>query len=432
MLIKYIESALLLSTLLFMSGCSINSSKDISPLGISQNIDRYSDGLGDLNISLSSKEYYKNYFLPWHLQLPTKTLKEINWALSRYKNRECYGANLLPLKEDFFLSMKESINASKYATINKKAISLRELNIRALPTQEPLYMDPTKAGEGFPFDYLQNSTLHANKPLFVTHYSKNGEWVHVESSFTYGWVHSRDIAFVSDEEATKFENLPQAVVVQENIAIKDTKNSFYYKTKFGILFPIVLEDENSYRVLIADTYRGKELFKEVNISKKALHKGTLSFNKKNIKEVIVQLHGKKYGWGGLFGDRDCSSTLRDFYAPFGVWLPRNSSLQSRVGSVINIENLSIEDKIKKIKNDGVPFRTLLYKRGHIVLYTGVVNKKITVFQNMWGIKTKKSDIEGRYIIGRALFSTLEFGNDLEDYDNSGYIVKKLQSFNTLF
>ena len=61
-------------------------------------------------------------------------------------------------------------------------------------------MDPSLAGEGFPFDYMQNSIIAANKPIFISHYSKDREWAYIFSSFTSGWIKTGefDLILVSD------------------------------------------------------------------------------------------------------------------------------------------------------------------------------------------------------------------------------------------
>lgn len=54
--------------------------------------------------------------------------------------------------------------------------------------------------------------------------------------------------------------------------------------------------------------------------------------------------GQHYGWGGMFGLRDCSAMTRDLLAPFGIWLPRNSVAQARTGSVLPLEGMSTAEK----------------------------------------------------------------------------------------
>lgn len=411
----------------FFSGCSTH--KVLKPIYISQDATSYTKDL-DTNLSLSFSKYKEHYFAPWYQKEPTKSLKEISWAFTSYEDRENYGANLCLLKKSFFTKMRENANFKAYGSVNKIAITLDELDLRAMPTSQPLFADPKKAGEGFPFDYLQNSTIHQNKPLFVTHFSKDREWVHVESSFTYGWVKVKDIKFISKVQRDFILSHPLAVVQKENIAFYDKENRYVGKTKFGMLLSIVSESKTGYQV--AFLQRDKQEFSTVEISKDVIHKDILHFNKQNVTKILSQLLKNKYGWGGMNGERDCSSTLRDFYAPFGLWLPRNSSQQAKVGTVVSLDTLNEEERIVLIKKRAIPFRTLLYKHGHILLYVGYDKDDIIVFQNMWGIRTLKSGKPGRYIIGKALFSKLEFGENLEDYDSSKKMIEKLKSFNILF
>jgi hypothetical protein len=423
---------IVLIPLFFFYGCSystpINPDKN-KPTFISQDSIQYTKSL-DENLTLSFDNYKKKYFSPWHLEKSTIGIEEAGWAFKYNKVANNYGANLQPIEKDFFTKMREEVNFKEFGTLNRYAISLKELNIRALPTSKPLFKDPKKAGEGYPFDYLQNSTLHRFKPIFVTHYSKNREWVHVETSFTYGWIKREDIRFVSKNEIEYIESKPQAVVQKENVDFYDDKNRFLGRTKLGMLFSIVGESERKYRVAVLD--EKKNDFITTEIDKNVLHNGSLVFNKKNIDKILNIVLKNQYGWGGLNGERDCSSTIRDFYAPFALWLPRNSSQQAKYGEVHSLKGMSDREKLDFIKRYAIPFRTLIYKRGHILLYIGVEDFKVIVFQNMWGIKTKVDNKEGRYIIGKALFSTLDFGSDLDSYDNDSKMISKLRSINTLF
>lgn len=99
--------------------------------------------------------------------------------------------------------------------------------------------------------------------------------------------------------------------------------------------------------------------------------------------------------------------------------------------VISLENLSDEEKVKLIKEKAVPFQTLLYKKGHIVLYVGTYNDEIVVFHDTWGIKTKKDGIEGRIVIGKTIFSTLKLGKNQDYYDKDSELLRNLKSMNIL-
>lgn len=398
---------------------------------IPQNVKLFAQNVkGDKKFS--QKKYEKNYFKVWNYNKTRTTLQEAMWAHNTYKVGNTYGENLQLLKQSFYDALLQNANFKQFATLNRQAISLKHLNLRAMPTSEPILLDPNKAGEGFPFDYLQNSTIEANKPLFLSHYSKDRKWAFIESSFAYGWVKARSIAIIEKKYTDKWQKAEQLFVIKEGVSVYSKENQFLFKTRIGMMFALVDEDDESYKVLVISKDKDSmPLYVKAKIDKDVLSRGNLTFNTQNITKILKEVTSKNYGWGGIYGQRDCSSTLRDFYAPFGLWLPRNSYQQSRMGKVISLESLTLEQKINSIKNKAVAFRTLLYKRGHIVLYVGTYHDKVIVFQNVWGVKTLHDGVEGRFIIGRPVFSTLEVGKNLRDFDPNGSLLKNLKSMTIL-
>jgi len=407
----------------------------ISDLNIfDQNISSYLGGFRNRGVIGNIKEYEKSYFKPWNIQKIDIPLQNAKWAYRAFTIKNSYGENLQPLKNSFFQDIYARSNFNEYATLNKAAITLKYLNIRAFPSDKPLLMNPQKAGEGFPFDYLQNSTIAPNKPLLVSHYSRDKEWVFIESSFAYGWVKIRDIAFVSDEYIKLYKEARKLFFIKESFPIYDLNNNFLFRSRIGMMLPKVqknLSKDNLF-IAVANYHQNtRSYYITSKIPKNTVHEGILKFNKKNIMIIFNEISHVKYGWGGMYGDRDCSSMLRDFFAPFGIWLPRNSYKQSQIGKVISLEGLNDLQKIQKIKNEAVAFETLLYKRGHILLYVGVKDNKIIVLHNTWGIKTKRDGVEGRFIIGKPVFSTLEIGKNLKYYDKNSSILHNLKSMNIL-
>lgn len=398
---------------------------------IPQNVDVYLTNLPSKYLSTQVK-YEKDFFRVWNIKQITTRLNDALWANKAFTEKNSYGENLQKLQKDFFDSIENNVNYKDIKTLNLKAISLKELNIRAFPTDKPLFLDPSKAGEGFPFDYLQNSTIAPNKPLLVSHYSQDKEWAFIESSFTFGWVKSGDIVILDKKYTDLWQKAKQIVITEDGVPIYAEDGSFLFHSKIGMMLALIEENKHSYTVLTVSKYKNnKALYTRSKLSKKVAHLGILEFNPKNVSKIMTQLSKNHYGWGGFNSQRDCSSTLRDFYAPFGVWLPRNSYQQSRAGERISLEDLSTTEKIAKIEADGVPFRTLLYKSGHIVLYLGVYNNEIIIFQNVWGVKTKKENKEGRFIVGKAVFSTLELGKNLQYFDKNSSLLQNLKSMTKL-
>ncbi len=420
-------------SLLFF-GCSVK--KDIEVVqdlvDIPQNIEFYTKNIDTGNQIITEKEYKKAYFSRWNVQKPRESLEDIKWPFRYFKNKQNYGENLLPIKKDFLSNMYKKSNFDNYCTLNKKALTLDYLNIRALPTIRPLLSNPKLAGEGFPFDYLQNSSINPNTPIFASHYSKDKQWVFIFSSFTYGWVKSNEIVFLDDEDAKVWQDAKQIYITKEGVSLFNEFGEALFNTRIGMLFSLVDEDENNYIVLSASRNKNNtKTFNKSKISKKIASKEILKINKINLNTIINEISKTNYGWGGIYGQRDCSSTLMDLYSPFGIWLPRNSSKQGEIGEVIEIGSLDENEKVQIIKEKAIPFKTFLYKRGHIMLYVGIYNNKIIIFHNAWGIKTKDGEKEGRFIIGKTIFSTLRVGKELENYDENGELLRNIKSFNII-
>lgn len=432
----------LLLLLLYFIGCSsVNTlstsvKKDITQeyvsdlLEIPQDVSFYTSDI-DYGLLQEQENFEKKYFRVWNIQKSKLPLDEAMWPHRVYTAGDTYGENLQLLEKDFFDNLHENANYGKYLTLNKKAVTLNNLNIRALPTDNAVLYDPKKAGEGFPFDYMQNSTISANKPVLVSHYSKNREWVFIESSFAFGWLKSNEIVFLDDKYANLWKNAQQVFLTKDSQAIYSEENDFLFNSRVGMMLALIDESHDTYTVLTISSDKTKAYYHKSIISKKIAHKGIMNFNEKNINLVLEEISKSKYGWGGIYNQRDCSSTLRDFFIPFGLWLPRNSSQQALSGKIESVEHMSHEEKLSFIKETAVPFKTLLYKAGHIGLYVGVFNDNVIVYQNVWGIKTKKDLDDGRFVIGKPIFSTLELGNNLKEYDPEGSFLNKLKSTSKL-
>ena len=140
----------------------------------------------------------------------------------------------------------------------------------------------------------------------------------------------------------------------------------------------------------------------------------LAFDGKNLALIGNQLLGQPYGWGEMYGLRDCSAMLRDLFLPFGIWLPRTAADQiASAGQRRDLTSLGPREKEETIRREGRPFLTLLYKPGHIMLYVGTDPQgRPLVFHNIWSIRVKDATGERPQFIGKAVITTLEPGKEL--------------------
>lgn len=378
------------------------------------------DSLLDIQMTFDER-----YFSPWNYTLVPQKVQEVSWPLRAFRGG--YGNNLLPVPPSWFEAIKNQSNFEEYGSVNQKAVTLKWMNIRALPTDKPLYKDPSKAGDGYPFDLLQNSSVNYNEPIFVSHTSKDGAWSYIFTNNASGWVPSDGVNYIDNSTALSIQKSKRVFITEDNIALHDTANRFVAYSRIGMVLPLEREEGDNYYVKAVDLNNS---IKILSLPKHAAHIGVSRLNKNDLIAIGDQLLKNTYGWGGMYGERDCSSMIRDFMTPFGIWLPRNSASQSHKGEVISFSGLSNDEKLSLIKEKGIPFETIIYLKGHVLLYAGMYQDSVMVMHNIWGVRTiDKLGNRGRHIIGKAVISTLELGSELEDYDPAMKLLSRAESMN---
>lgn len=369
--------------------------------------------------------FESRYFAAWDYLIPPQNIQEITWPLRAFRGG--YGSNLRPIPSLWFEQIRENSNFEMYGTINTKGIALKTLDIRAFPTDKPLYKNPALPGEGYPFDLLQNSTLHYNEPIFISHLSKDGAWSYIFSNNVSGWVRSDGITVVDDQTVQNFKQAKKVFLLEDNIPLYTLSNQYTVHSRIGMVLPLERIEGEYYIVKTIDSNTSS---KELLVPQASAHIGISRFNKKDLILIGSHLLKNTYGWGGMYGERDCSSMIRDMMTPFGIWLPRNSSAQAKKGEVISFEGLSNDEKLILIKEKAIPFETIIYLKGHVVLYIGTYQDNILILHNIWGIRTiDKEGNKGRHIIGKTVITTLDLGYELENFDPSMRLLSRVESMN---
>lgn len=366
------------------------------------------------------------YYAPWNYIIPPQKVQDVSWPLCAFKGG--YGSNLKPVPPAWFEEMKEKSNFEAYGTLNQKGITSKWMNIRAFPTDKPLYKNPDRPGDGYPFDLLQNSSVNYNEPIFISHTSKDGAWSYIFTNNASGWVSSDGVISLDDATVKSIQKSEKIFVIEDNVAMSDSNHRFVTYSRVGMVLPLERSEGDNYYVRAIDSNISSKI---LTLSNKSAHLGVSKVNKGDLITIGSQMMKNSYGWGGMYGERDCSSMIRDMMTPFGIWLPRNSASQSRTGEIISFAGMSDNEKLSLIKMKGVPFETIIYLKGHVLLYIGTYQDNVMVMHNIWGIRTldKQGNKGGRHIVGKAVISTLELGSDLEDFDPSMKLLSRVESMN---
>jgi cell wall-associated NlpC family hydrolase len=385
------------------------------------------NGVDRMELLEAQRGFEKRYFTPWSYVVPPHKLEEVSWPLRAYRGG--YGSNLKPLRPQWFEEIRELSNFEQYGTISKKAITLKWMDIRAFPSAKPLYKDPSLPGEGYPFDLLQNSSVNYNEPIFLSHTSKDGAWSYIFTNNASGWVPSDGVATIEDHAVQTIQKAPKVFITEDNIALYDNANRFVAYSRVGMVMALEKEEGEYYHLMGIDTNNTR---KTLSLPKRSGRIGVSPFTKNDMILIGTQMLNNTYGWGGMYGERDCSSMIRDFMTPFGIWLPRNSSAQARRGEVISLKGLDDDQKLSLIKEKGVPFETILYLKGHVLLYAGTYQESVMALHNIWGVRTLDGEgKKGRHVVGGAVISTLELGSNLKDFDPEMKLLRRLESMNII-
>ena len=60
-----------------------------------------------------------------------------------------------------------------------------------------------------------------------------------------------------------------------------------------------------------------------------------------------------------------------------------------------------------------------------MLYVGTHRGEPLVFHNMWGIRTERKGVEGRYVLGRTAVTTLDLGEDLPEHAPGKLLIDRI-------
>lgn len=376
------------------------------------------------NQKIYADEYMRNHFAPWlhpdfsYLDLTLDKLKAYRDASVK---KQYYTGDGMAFPKDAMAKIADN-GAIDLGAPSRPGIAVADADVRVLPIDRPLYPSHASAkGERglLRLDSMQNSTAKPGEPLAIYGHSKDAAWAFIATGTVVGWVKSETVAFVGAELMDRYMEEPYAVFVNDNVKIADGNGTFLCNAKMGTLLP----SEGDTLLLPARDKDGVAVIKRYKPNSEDAAPFPVSFTPRNAARAIDQLMGESYGWGGLSGFRDCSAMTRDYFALFGIWLPRNSADQARTGASVPLKNISVQERPRTIVENGVPFATLIHMPGHIMLYLGLYDGEPVVLHNVWGVRVNGGDGKvGRAVIGRTAVTSLRAGMEIQHRPKSSLFI----------
>jgi cell wall-associated NlpC family hydrolase len=360
--------------------------------------------------AISLQRFREHYFSPWTAVKPQNSISQAVDGMKEVSKTTWYGENRLKVSPDRIKRLLKLAELDRIPSMYQAGIAIEPTFMRGLPTSKPLY----ETSDDFPFDQLQYTEVKPNEPLRILHASTNGAWLFVETAYGQGWVKTGTVMTAGESLQQRMTASQQVVIVMDFAVIRDEKGRALPLPRIGTLYPLVQEEPEYWLINVAVAGEDEQaMLKTARVAKRDARRFPLPFTADTVTHVGNELLKTPYGWGELFRDRDCSATTRDFFIPFGIWLPRNSRQQIESGPLVSLANLPKSDKENLIRQQGIPFQTLVHRKGHIMLYAGLFNGKPVVMHNTWAIRFKtKSGKEEKFYIGRTVLTTLEAGDEL--------------------
>jgi cell wall-associated NlpC family hydrolase len=374
-------------------------------------------------------EYLASHFAPWHnddLSYLSLSMDRVIGFHNAVARKNYYTADAKPYPaasvKKILVNGKIDPNATP-----RPGVALADADVRILATSTPLFTSRASArGDRglLKLDAMQNSVIRPGEPLAIFGASADSSWCFIATGTVVGWVRSHKIAVTGREFMERWELAPHSVVVRDNIAINDSKGERLYTIKLGTILP---RDDGG--ILVPEKGGdGRVLAKRVTLEEGAWAPFPVPFTPRNAAAAIDQLMGEPYGWGGANGQRDCSAMTRDYFSVFGVWLPRNSGDQAKMGDRVKLGGIRVGERPQVIAERAVPYSTLIHMPGHIMVYIGVYDSKPVVFHNVWGVRINAGDkLMGRAVIGKAVISSLEVGAEIVNRPKASLIIDRIDA-----
>jgi cell wall-associated NlpC family hydrolase len=247
------------------------------------------------------------------------------------------------------------------------AVAVRRTDLKAFPTSDRFF----DTADDTQFDNIQSSVMLHGEAAVVFFTTIDGEWCLVRT-YNCSGVRAADLAMASrDQWMNYWEPTDYITITADRMEVAAPSGSG--DTSFRLFMGTRLPHTSGNKVLIPIRDQSGDLATvEMDLGENAdICIGALPYTRANvIRQAFKSLH-LRYGWGGMFDARDCSSFVMDIYRCFGMDLARNTSWQPECEG----KKYTFPDNSKKRLDlfQKMQPGTILFFSGHEMLYLGSVD-----------------------------------------------------------
>lgn len=376
-------------------------------------------GIARLNERTREAALIHDLSVPIHLT-DTELIKDFRGTIDWISNARIFQANGKRVSQAFMQPIVERMNLDSILPFPESVygfIAVRT-DCRVLPTNEGLFDEP---GDLY-IDNLQASSLEPGVAAVALHASADGQWLFVRTRLITGWIPAVSFARTDRDtflERSHSENRLTVIAGRADIWNDEGRRIYAGYLRMGsslYTLPGTGETDGYRRAAISGrSADGLYTEKTVWIRASEVTEGYLPYTARTVYTQAFRLLHTPYGWGGLFGERDCSQFLCEVFATVGIILPRNSSRQARTGIPLEGFTKDTDTATKKalLEANALPGATLLRLPGHIMLYLGTFGGEPIVIHSTWAYRQMRGTKEIIRLVNRTVVSGLNAGSGTE-------------------
>ncbi|MEG2016914.1 MAG: SH3 domain-containing protein [Clostridium sp.] len=343
------------------------------------------------------KGYIKDIFK--EEELTKESIEENIRLVSKRPEVDRY-RNGTKLCTEYYDKLEENMNLNDLRDCKVEyGIVVKRGKLKTFPTSDRVF----KEAKDYELDRFMESAVYIGEPCAIYSSSRDGKWYFCKTFNCSGWLHSDYIAIGSKDEVQAFSKSKEFIVVTGRKFLLGynpfTEALSEESLDMGVRLPLEKDwerDEVVYDMYTEGSYIVKyptrDRFGKLQLThilipfNEEVHEGYLKCKRYNVLRQAFKFQGERYGWGGEFEGRDCSSMIVDIFRCFGIYFPRNTGeqLKKSVGKTIYFdENTQPNEKIKIIES--LRPGALIYLSGHVAMVVGRYKDKVYIIHDVIGV-----------------------------------------------
>ncbi|HEY9513122.1 MAG TPA: SH3 domain-containing protein [Rhodanobacter sp.] len=328
-------------------------------------------------------------------------------ALSRPPQRPLFAIDGTPVPTATLDALVDQLALERIPAQQKTRYGLlvRRVALRTFPTTLRVF---TERGET-DIDRFQETAEAIGTPVVIAHTSRDGAWLFVLSPRYAAWVARGDVAEGPAAQVFAYvEHTPYRVVTgadERTVFTPEQPAVSRVQLDPGTRVPVLTDLPPTQPVNGQTPYTTHVLQLPVRANDGSLqftpallqkHTDTaaayLPLNAANIIGQAFKLLGERYGWGGAYGGRDCSSFVADVYAGMGVVMPRNTGRQASSPAFARTLFTASSTPAERLRAaHALQVGDLVYIPGHVLLVLGQVDGQPYVIHDVARMSYRRAD-----------------------------------------